>query len=51
MQNIIDSGNKLALKVKYNDLRHNFARGKAYPDLQQKHGRALEMVEKAICKL
>lgn len=48
VQSIIDSGNPIALQVKYNDLRHNFARGKAYPNLQQKHGKALEMVKAAI---
>lgn len=48
VQSIIDSGNPIALQVKFNDLQHNFARGKAYPDLQQKHGPALEMVRKAI---
>lgn len=45
---IIDSGNPIALQVKYNDLQHNYARGKAYPDLQKKHGKALEMVKAAI---
>lgn len=50
VQGIIDSGNPIALQVKYNDLRHNYARGKAYPDLQQKHGKALEMVKAAIEK-
>lgn len=48
VQNIIDSGNPIALQVKYNDLQHNYARGKAHPDLQQKHGKALEMVKAAI---
>ena len=48
VQRIIDSGNPIALQVKYNDLQHNFARGKAHPDLQQKHGRALQMVREAI---
>lgn len=48
IQCIIDSGNPIALQVKYNDLQHNFSRGKAYPDLQAKHGKALEMVEAAI---
>lgn len=48
IQHIIDSNNPIALQVKYNDLRHNFARGKAYPDLQEKHGRTLEMVKAAI---
>ena len=48
VQKIIDSGNPIALQVKYNDLQHNYARGKAYPDLQAKHGKALEMVKAAI---
>lgn len=48
VQRIIDSGNPIALQVKYNDLQHNYARGKAYPDLQKKHGKALEMVKAAI---
>lgn len=48
VQSIIDSGNPIALQVKYNDLRHNYARGKAYPELQAKHGKALEMVKAAI---
>lgn len=42
VQSIIDSKNPIALQVKYNDLQHNFARGKAYPDLQEKHGKALK---------
>lgn len=48
VQRIIDSGNPIALQVKYNDLQHNYARGKAHPDLQEKHGKALEMVKAAI---
>lgn len=48
IQGIIESGNPIALQVKYNDLKHNFERGKAHPDLQQKHGKALEMVMAAI---
>lgn len=48
VQSIIDSGNPIALQVKYNDLQHNYARGKAYPDLQAKHGAALELVKAAI---
>lgn len=40
VQSIIDSQNPIALQVKYNDLQHNFQRGKAYPDLQKKHGKA-----------
>lgn len=45
---IITSGNPIALRVKYNDLQHNYARGKAYPRLQEKHGTALAMVQEAI---
>lgn len=48
IQNIIDSGNPIALQVKYNDLQHNFKRGKAYPDLQAKHGPALSLVEATV---
>lgn len=48
VQNVIDSNNPVALKVKFNDLTHNYARGKAYPDLQRKHGAALEVVKAAI---
>lgn len=48
VQRIIDSGNPIALQVKYNDLQHNYARGKAYPDLQKKHGKALALVKAAI---
>lgn len=48
VQSIIDSGNPIALQVKYNDLQHNYERGKAYPQLQEKHGKALDMVRKAV---
>lgn len=48
IQRIICSANPIALQVKYNDLQHNFARGKAHPDLQAKHGKALERIKKAI---
>lgn len=48
VQQIIDSKNPIALRVKFNDLTHNFARGKAYPDLQAKHGKALQKIQKAI---
>lgn len=41
VQSIIDSQNPIAL---------NFQRGKAYPDLQKKHGKALEMIKAAIEK-
>lgn len=50
VQAIIDSGNPIALQTKFNDVTHNYARGKAYPDLQKKHGKALEMVREAIEK-
>ena len=48
VQHIIDSGNPIALRVKYNDLQHNYARGKAHPRLQAKHGPALEHVKAAV---
>lgn len=48
VQAIVDSGNPIALRVKYNDLQHNYARGRAYPDLQAKHGPALQLVRAAI---
>lgn len=48
VQHIIDSGNPIALQVKYNDLQHNFSRGKGYPELQAKHGKALRMVQEAV---
>lgn len=48
VQHIIDSGNPIALHVKYHDVQHNYARGKAYPDLQAKHDKALEMVKAAV---
>ena len=48
IQRIIDSHNPVALKVKFNDLTHNYERGKAYPDLQAKHGKALQLVKEAI---
>lgn len=50
VQRIIDSKNPIALQVKYNDLKHNYERGKAYPDLQRKHGKALKMVSDAIAQ-
>lgn len=48
VQRIIDSNNPIALNVKFNDLTHNLARGKAYPDLQAKHSPALALVSQAI---
>lgn len=48
VQRIIDSKNPIALQVKHNDLKHNYERGRAYPDLQRKHGKALQMVSEAI---
>ena len=48
IQNIIDSGNPIALSVKYNDLQHNYARSKEFPDLQTKYADAIDMVKSAI---
>lgn len=48
IQRIIDSHNPIALKVKFNDLTHNYKRGKAFPELQLKHGTALKKVSKAV---
>lgn len=48
LQNIIDSKNPVALRVKYHDLLHNYERGKKYPDLQAKHGKALQLIEPAV---
>jgi peptide-methionine (S)-S-oxide reductase/peptide methionine sulfoxide reductase msrA/msrB len=48
IKNIIDSKNPIALKVKYNDLKHNYERGKKYPELQEKHGAALKEISKVI---
>lgn len=48
VRKIIDSHNPIALKVKYNDLRHNFSRGAGHPDLQEKHGKALAIVKAAV---
>lgn len=48
LQRIIDSHNPIALQVKFNDLQHNFERGKDHPDLQAKHGPALEKIKAAV---
>lgn len=48
VQHIIDSGNPIALQVKYNDLQHNYARGKSHPELQAKHAPALERVRAVV---
>lgn len=52
VQQIIDSGNIIAIHVKMNDLHHNIARGKAfgYPDLVAKHEKALQMIEDFLQK-
>ena len=46
IQRIIDSGNQTAINVKYNDLCHNLARGKAfgYDKLVAKHSKAMDMI-------
>lgn len=48
INNIVASGNPVAMMVKYNDLKHNYERGKEHPELQAKHKPALELVEAAI---
>lgn len=48
LQRIIDSGNPIAIMVKYHDLQHNYARGKAHPELQKKHGAGLSKVSAAV---
>ena len=48
VQNVIDSRNPLVIRVKYNDLQHNYSRGKRFPDLQAKHGKALQMIEPVV---
>ena len=47
---IIHSGNRLAINVKINDLRHNIARGKAgnHERLVKKHEGALEKIEGSV---
>lgn len=52
VQRIIDSGDMTAIHVKLNDLRHNLARGKAfgYPELVEKHERALHLIEEFLAK-
>lgn len=49
VQRIIESGNQTAINVKLNDLKHNLARGKAfgYPELVEKHRKAIKMIESA----
>lgn len=51
IHSIIDSRNPIALKVKFNDLTHNYSRGKNYPDLQAKHGPALKTIGNALAEL
>lgn len=50
IQHIIDSGNPIALQVKYNDLRHNYGRSQGFPQFIQKYSKAIEMVKAAIEK-
>lgn len=53
VQRIIDSGNRTAINVKINDLKHNIARGKAfgYRDLVRKHSKAYQMIAESLVKL
>lgn len=48
VQGIIDSGNPVAIKVKYNDLTHNYERAKDFPELQAKYKPAIDLVKSAI---
>lgn len=48
LQRIIDSKNPIALHVKYNDLLHNYARGKRFDRLQEKHCNALRLIEPVV---
>jgi len=51
LDRIIESGNPIAIMVKYHDLQHNFARGKAHPHLQKKHGAGLARIKVAVEEL
>ena len=50
VQDIADSGNRLAIRVKYNDLRHNLKRGMKGHHMKQvkKHEAALKIIEPLI---
>lgn len=48
VQQIIDSGNPIALHVKYNDLRHNYSRSAGNSYYLQKYTKPLEKVKAAI---
>ena len=48
VRRIIDSGNPLALQVKYNDLRHNLGRAAGNQHFIEKYTPAMEMVSAAL---
>lgn len=48
IQNIIDSHNPVALKVRYNDLLYHLNKDKAHPEKLEIHTKALEMVKEAL---
>ncbi len=48
IQNIIDSHNPIALKVRYNDLIYHLNKDKAHPENIEKHTKALEMIKEAL---
>ncbi len=48
IQNIIDSHNPVALKVRYNDLLYHLNKDKAHPEKLEMHTKALEMVKEAL---
>jgi len=50
VKRIVDSGNNIALHVKYNDLQHNLMRGRAGGHEKQvaKHEKALALIESAL---
>lgn len=51
LRKIIESGNPVALGVKFNDLSQNYIRGKAFPELQKKHKNALHLIGQALDKI
>lgn len=48
IQNIIDSHDPVALKVRYNDLIYHLNKDKAHPEKLEIHTKALEMVKEAL---
>lgn len=48
IQNIIDSHNPIAIKVRYNDLIYHLNKDKAHPEKREMHTKALEMIKGAL---